>query len=145
MFDNLLKLVQENAGDAIINNNAVPNEKNNEAINLTTNSIFDTLKSQASGGGMNNIMDMFNTATPPNETIMSGMNSNVTSSLMNQLGINNSQAASIAASIIPQVMNKLVSKTNDPSDNSFDMNSILGSLGGGNAPGIMSSLGNMLK
>ena len=50
MFDNLLKLVQENAGDAIINNSAIPNEKNNLAVNETTASIFNTLKSQANGG-----------------------------------------------------------------------------------------------
>ena len=41
MFDNLLKLVKENAGDAIIKNPVIPNEKNDEAIHATTTSIFD--------------------------------------------------------------------------------------------------------
>ncbi|HLC82518.1 MAG TPA: hypothetical protein VJI69_01730 [Bacteroidia bacterium] len=145
MFDNLLKLVQENAGDAIINNPSIPNEKNNLAINETTNSIFNTLKSQANSGGMNSIMDMFNSATPPNTEVTNSLNANVTSNLMSKLGVNNSQAASIASTLIPKVMGQLVNKTNDPNDNSFDMTSILGALGKGSSTDTISGFGNLFK
>lgn len=145
MFDNLLKLVQENAGDAIINNSAIPNEKNNLAINETTASIFNTLKSQANEGGMNNIMDMFNSSTPPNAEVTNSLNTNVTNDLMSKLGVNNSQAASIATVIVPKVMGQLVNKTNDPDDNSFDMKSILGALGKGSSADAISGLGNLFK
>ncbi len=145
MFDNLLKLVQENAGDAIINNAAIPNEKNDLAINETTNSIFNTLKSQASGGNMNNLMDMFNSATPPNTQVTNSLTSNVTNDLMSKLGVNNSQAANIAATLIPKVMGQMVNKTNDPNDNSFDMNSILGALGKGSSNDAISGFGNLFK
>ncbi|MDP2388574.1 MAG: DUF937 domain-containing protein [Bacteroidota bacterium] len=145
MFDNLLKLVQENAGDAIINNTAIPNEKNNLAINETTHSIFNTLKSQANGGGMNNIMDMFNSATPPNTEISNSLNSNVTNNLISKLGVTNSQAATIATTLIPKVMGQMVNKTNDPNDNSFDMKSILGALGGGSSSDVLGGIGNMFK
>ena len=59
MFENLLNLVKENAGDAIINNPAIPNEKNDEAINTTTNSIVETLKAQVTSGNLSSITDMF--------------------------------------------------------------------------------------
>jgi uncharacterized protein YidB (DUF937 family) len=128
MFDNLLKLVTENASDAIINNNAIPNEKNNEAINLTSNSIFDTLKSQASGGNMNDILSMFNSGS--STSVNNAISSNVVQSLSSKLNIEPQQAQSVANTLIPQVMNQLVKKTNDPSDNSFDLKDIMGSLGG---------------
>lgn len=145
MFDNLLKLVQENAGDAIVNNSAIPNEKNDLAINETTNSIFNTLKSQASGGNINNIMDMFNSATPPNAQVTNSLTSNVTNDLMSKLGVNNSQASNIAATLIPKVMGQMVNKTNDPNDNSFDMNSILGALGKGSSTDAISGFGDLFK
>ncbi len=32
MFDNLINLVRKNAGDGILNNNAIPNDKNEQAV-----------------------------------------------------------------------------------------------------------------
>ena len=58
MFDNLLNLVKEHAGDAIINNPAIPNEKNNDAIHTTTTSIVDTLKAQVTSGNLSSITDL---------------------------------------------------------------------------------------
>lgn len=128
MFDNLLKLVQENASEAIVNNSAIPNEKNNEAISLTSNSIFDTLKSQASGGNMNDVLSMFNSGSSSN--VNNAISSNVVQSLSSKLNIDPNQAQKVADTIIPQVMNQLVKKTNDPGDSSFDLKSIMNSLGG---------------
>ncbi len=59
MFDNLLDLVKQNAGNAIINNPAIPNQHNDDAINTAGNSIMNTLTQQASGGNMSQIMSMF--------------------------------------------------------------------------------------
>ena len=59
MFENLLNLVKENSGDSIIDNPAIPNEKNEDAIQTTTTSIFESLKGQFSSGNMSSIMDMF--------------------------------------------------------------------------------------
>ena len=44
MFDQLLKLVKENAGEAIINNPAIPNQQNDAAINTAATGIMDQLK-----------------------------------------------------------------------------------------------------
>ena len=59
MLDNLLNLVKEHAGNAIINNPVIPNEKNDEAISTATNGIMDTLKSQISAGGLDSITSLF--------------------------------------------------------------------------------------
>lgn len=138
MFDNLLNLVKQNAGDAIVNNNAIPNEKNDEAIHSTTTSIVDTLKSQVSGGNLNSIMELFKGGNTSNVT--NTLNTNVSRDLMKKFNLDQTTATNIASSLLPKVMDSFVKKTNDPNDNSFDLSSIVSSLGG-NVGGI----GGMLK
>ena len=82
-------LIKENASEAIINNNDVPNENNDAVINTTAEGIVNNL--------------------------------------------------------LPMVMNSLSKKTNDPDDNSFTMQGILGSLAGGNASDLGGLLGNVSK
>ncbi len=59
MLDQLMKLVEEHAGDAIINNPAIPNQHNNAAIKDVASQIFGGLQSQASGGNLQQIVSMF--------------------------------------------------------------------------------------
>jgi uncharacterized protein YidB (DUF937 family) len=138
MLDNLIQLVKENAGEAIINNPAIPNEKNEEAINTTASSIFDTLKAQLSGGNMDSISNLFNPSTS-NDDMASKIGSNLSQTLQQKFGLDSQKSGAIISSIIPQVLNKLVHKTNDANDSSFDISSILGSLGGsGNVSDLLS-------
>jgi uncharacterized protein YidB (DUF937 family) len=139
MFDNLLNLVKQNAGDAIINNNAIPNEKNDEAIHSTTTSIVDTLKSQVSGGNLNSLMDLFKGGNTSNVT--NTLNTNVLGDLMKKFNLDQTTATNIASSLLPKVMDSFVKKTNDPNDNSFDLQGIMKSLGGNS--GMLGGLGNL--
>ena len=59
MLDQLTNLVKQYAGDAIINNPAIPNERNDEAINETSSSIAGGLQNMLSGGGAQDILKMF--------------------------------------------------------------------------------------
>ncbi|MDI9340244.1 MAG: hypothetical protein QM534_06690 [Sediminibacterium sp.] len=145
MFDNLLNLVKEHAGDAIINNPAIPNEKNDEAINATTNSIMDTLKTQVSSGNLNGIMDLFKGGNVNASGISSALNSNVVSDLMKKFNIDQSAASGIASNLLPKVMDNFVKKTNDPNDSSFDLQGILSNLGGGGAGGLMDTVKGFFK
>jgi hypothetical protein len=49
-------------------------------------------------------------------------------------------AGSIVHQLVPVVMSKLVTKTNDPNDNSFNMDGILSSISGGDMGGILNSV-----
>lgn len=145
MLDNLINLVKENAGDAIINNNAIPNQHNDAAINSTANSIFDTLKSQASGGNLNGIMDMFKNNTASGD-LSSTLNSNVANDLMKKFGIDNAAASGIASSLLPKVMENFTKKTNDPNDTSFDLQDIMKNIGrNGGIGNMMGGLGDLFK
>lgn len=133
MFNNLLDLVKQHAGDAIINNPAIPNERNDEAVNEASSSIIDGLKNAIGNGNIADIMNMFSGNTAPAETpVAQNIQSGFVQNLMNKFGIDQSQAGGIASTLIPSVLQNLVSKTNDPNDNSFDLQSIISKVGGGN-------------
>lgn len=144
MLENLLKLVREHAGSAIINNPDIPNEKNDEAIQTTTTSIFDSLKSQLSSGNLSSIMDMFKGggSSATHSSVGNTVQTNVIFDLMKKFGIDNAQATGIANKLVPTVMEKFVNKTNDPNDKSFDLSNIVNSLGGTAAEG---GIGSMIK
>jgi hypothetical protein len=141
MFENLLNLVKEHAGDAIINNAAIPNEHNDAAIETTTNGIMEGLKNQLGNGGIEGLTSMFQGGNQSG--MVQNISQNVAGSLMQKFGIENQAAQSIVQSLIPVVMNKFVNKTNDPNDSSFDIQGIMGSLAGGNTAGIGGMLGKI--
>lgn len=144
MFDNLLELVKQNAGSAIINNPAIPNQHNDDAITTASNSIMNSLSQEVAGGNMSQLMNMFQNGANQNNPVVSTVTNNVTGDLATKFNLDHNQANGIAAQLIPQVLSQLVSKTNDPKDSSFDMNSVMGALGG-NSGGIGNMLGSFLK
>lgn len=137
MLDNLINLVKEHAGEAIINNPAIDNKNNNAAIETTAYSIMDSLKVQLSSGGVAGLTSFFTGGAGVNSSMLPNITKNVTLSLASKFGISADAAGNIASSLIPTVMNSLVKKTNDPSDKSFDLQGIIGSLGSGGGLGAM--------
>jgi len=135
MFENLLSLIQQNAGDAIVNNPAIPNEHNNTAISMASGSIIDGLKGVISNGNISDIMQLFSQGSNAGKSaITQNIQSGFIENLVGNQGIDKSQAGNIAASLIPTVINQFVHKTNDPNDSSFNLQDILGNLtkGAGN-------------
>ena len=144
MFENLLELVKSNAGDAVINNAPVPNEHNDAVINHASNSIMDSLKSQLAGGNFADVLSTLGGKTGlTNNPVVSNIMSSVSSSLMSKFGLSSSAASSVSSGLVPNVMNQLVSKTNNPNDTSFDLGGIFNSLTGGKTQGM--DLSNLLS
>jgi uncharacterized protein YidB (DUF937 family) len=146
MLDNLLNLVRENAGDAVINNPAIPNERNEEVMADASSSIMSGLKSAVAGGNTDAVTSLLQggaqnaSSSPLTRNIQDGFVHN----LMQKFGLDQGKASGIAGSLIPIVLQKFVHKTNDPSDQSFDIGSILGSLtGGGSGGGVGDILNKM--
>jgi aspartyl aminopeptidase len=133
MLENLLDLIKQNAGSAIISNPAIPNEQNDAAISETGSSIVDGLKKMIAGGNTQDVINLFNhqggniANTPAAQQISGGLIQN----LMDKFGIGQGAASGIASNLVPQVLQQLVHKTNDPNDSSFNITSIVSHLAGG--------------
>ncbi len=133
MFENLLDLVKQHAGEAIIANPDIPNERNDEAVQLASSSIFDGLKNAASSGNISDIMHMFSGGGDAgNNAVSQNIQGGFVQNLMDKFGLDKNAAGGIASNLIPTVLNKLVHKTNDPNDSSFDLQGMLSKIGGGN-------------
>lgn len=139
MLENLFNLIKEQGGEAVINNPAVPNEQNDAVLADATHSVAEGLQGELAGGGLQNVLSMFGNGEQGggngimNNPIVSNIISSFTQKLTNNHGIAGDQAGGIASSLIPGVISSLISKTNNPSDSSFDLNGIIGSLTGGGA------------
>ena len=138
MLDQLINLVKEHAGDAIVNNPAVPNEHNEDAIKATASGIFDSLKNNATGGNLESIIGMLKGGGDSNVT--GKISSDVTSSLAGKFGLDANSAGTIVKSLIPVVMAQMTKKTNDPNDSSFTMDGILSSIGGAGGGDLLNSV-----
>src|SRR5262245_48700738 len=109
MIDQLIKLVQQNAGDAIVKNNALPNQFNNAAIEEVAQQIFNGMQSQVSSGNMQQVTSMFtggNMGSLVNNPMVAQMISNIAGSFASKFGISQQAAQTIAMGLIPQVMNQ---------------------------------------
>ncbi|MGB8191559.1 MAG: hypothetical protein WCF67_06550 [Chitinophagaceae bacterium] len=137
MLDNLVDLIRQNAGESIINNPAIPNARNDEAVKETSNSILDTLKSALAGGNVGGLMDMFAKGRVDNNNpVVQQATGNLTARLGESFGMDPQQASGVAGSLVPNVLNQLAQKTADPNDNSFNIQDIFNQLSGGKTSGF---------
>ncbi|MFN8286669.1 MAG: hypothetical protein U0V74_07955 [Chitinophagales bacterium] len=145
MLDQLIKLVAENAQDAIVNNNAVPNQFNEAAISETTNTIQNHLSQAVSQGNLQDVLGLFgNAQNMGTNPLVGNIVSQLSGNLSSKFGVGGTDAQGIAAQLVPLVLGQLVSKTNNPNDSSFNINDIMSNLSGGKgASGI--DFGNIVS
>ena len=63
-----------------------------------------------------------------NSNLGQQVQSGVVDQLMQKFGLDQGQAGNIAGSLVPNVLQQMVHKTNDPNDSSFDIKGVLGKL-----------------
>jgi hypothetical protein len=145
MLDQLIKLVEQNAGSAIINNKAIPNEHNNAAIQTVAQQIFSGLQSQAQQGNLQQVAGIFSkgSSLSSGNPIVNQLITSVASSVASKFGVSQQAAQSIASGLLPVVMNQLVKKTNDPKDSSFDLTNIMQTVSGNSKLDVASLIGQM--
>lgn len=127
-----MNLVQQNAGSAITNNPAIPNEHNNAAMETVAQSMMGGLTQQAQGGGLGNLLGMVvnGGGNVQDSPVTQGVQQHVEQNLMQKLGISPQVAMSVAGSLVPIVLGKLMNKAADPNDPSVDGNTIMGAATG---------------
>lgn len=144
MLAQLSQLVQEFGADAVIKNEAIPNEKNEAVLKETSNSIFSSLQKIATQADLSQIAGILQGKDiDKNNPTVKEITNQVSNSLTEKLGINSATATSAVTAMIPQILGSLITKANDPKDNSLNLSDILSSLTGGDSPenaGIMEAI-----
>lgn len=148
MLDQLFNLVKEYAQEPVIDNQDIPNEQNHEIVAEATNTVASGLQNVMAGGGLQNIIQLFNGGGPSSDNGngggMAGLLKNpmvammigyFTRKLVGKYNMSPQSASGVANNLIPNVLQGLIQRTNDSGNSQFDLNTILNSLsGGGQAP-----------
>lgn len=136
MLENLINLVRQHAGEAVISNPSIPNENNEAAIDKAGGSIIDTLKNALSGGKINDVLNFFKNGANSSPEIVQEATNNYAGKLQQDMGIDLVEAQKIAGTVVPSTMGELAAKTADPGDNSFHIQDIFNNLSGGKTSGL---------
>lgn len=147
MLDQLIKLVEQNAGEAIVKNQAIPNQHNNAAIQEVASQIMNGLKGQVAQGNMQQVVSLFQGGSAQNSLASNPMVtqivSNIAGNFASKFGVSPQVAKSIVAGLVPTVMNQLVSKTNNPKDKDFDLTDMMKGMSGNSNLDISGMLGQL--
>jgi hypothetical protein len=141
MLDPLLKLVELNAQQEIVQNKAIPDQFNNAAIKEVTNQIVNNLKNEVAQGHMPQIVAMFQAGAVRSlgsNPVVTTMVSSVTESLSSKFSIPQQVAQSVAANLVPTVMTQVIKKANDPRDIDFDLQQMMRGMTGDSSLDISS-------
>lgn len=145
MLDQLIKLVEQNAGDAIVNNKAIPNQFNNAAIQDVAQQIFSGLKGQVGSGNYADVISMFqgNSGSLASNPMVNKLVANIAGDFASKFGISPQVAQGVVSNLLPKVLNQLVSKTNDPNDNDFDLQDMMRNFSGNSSLNLGDLLGKV--
>lgn len=145
MFEQLFELIKENSQETVVNNPEIPNEQNEAVMQEAGSSITTTLQSLLAGGNAKDVLSLFNSnpGEVQSQPAMQHISGNFISGLTEKFGFSGSQASGLATSLLPTILGKFIGKTNDPSDNSFNIQDIFNKLSnngtsGMNIPGMLS-------
>ena len=147
MLKELFDLVKGEATETVINNPDVPNQYNNDVVAEATNTVASGLRNVVAGGGVQNVVSLFgggaNKKSLLSNPIVSMMMGHFASKLMNKFNMGPSQANNLSGNLIPNVLGKLINKSNDTYDSTFSLEKLLGSITGGKSNNVTSQAGGI--
>jgi len=144
MLEQLLDLVKNFGKDTVVENPQIPNEQNNEVLADATKTITSGFQNVLAGGGLQNILDLFKGGGTTGGSGAAGLLKNpmVTmmvghfiSKLVGKYNMSPAAASSVANNLIPNVLNGVITETNNPANPGFTLDGLIGSLTGGNGGG----------
>jgi len=139
MLDQLMKIVEQNARQSILENKAIPDQLNNAAIKEVTNQIYNGLKGQVSAGNLQEVINLFHAGVGKQASpVINSILETVANNLSAKFYISQDVAKSVAVQIVPLVMSQVIKKTNDPRDIDFDLQRMMRSMSGDNQLDISS-------
>jgi len=132
MFEQLTQLVQQFGNEAVVKNDAVPNEQNEAVLEEAGSSILSGLKGMAASGNLGDIAGMLSGKTPidMNNPVVAELAGKVTGNLGSKFGLSPEAAGGVTKGLIPQVLNGLVTKANDTNDSSFQISDLVNAISG---------------
>jgi hypothetical protein len=143
MFEQLSQLVQQYGQDAVVKNDAVPNEHNEAVMNEASSSILDGLKNMAAQGNASDLAALFqdNNASDASNPVIQKLTEQLSGNLGQKFGMDSGAASGVAGSLIPKVLGSLIGNAKDPNHKGFEISDLVNAVSGGNGnSGLMDAV-----
>jgi Bacterial protein of unknown function (DUF937) len=133
MFEQLTQLVQQFGHDAVVKNDAVPNEHNEAVMQEASSSIMDGLKNMAAQGNVSDLAGLLqgNNAADADNPVVQKLTQQLTGNLGQKFGLSSDAASGVASNLIPKVLGSLVGNAKDPNHKGFEVSDLMNSISGG--------------
>jgi hypothetical protein len=140
MLEQLFDLVKGIGQKTVVENPEVPNEYNNDVMAEATSTVAGGLKNVMAGGGLENIINLFQRGGQQTTGGSGGLLKNpmvammighLISKLTGKYNMSPESASNVATNLVPNVLDNLIQKTQDPNNSNFTLDKLIGSLTGG--------------
>lgn len=146
MFEQLTQLVQQYGNEAVVKNDAVPNEQNQGVLNEVSTSVFSGLQKLVAEGDIKQLSSLFqgNNAQDSSHPTVQKLTEQLKENLGQKFGLSSAAASGVAVNMIPQILNSLITKVKDPKDKSFNVSDFVRglSLNGAHIPEVINTISN---
>ncbi len=142
MFEQLTQLVQKFGNEAVVKNDAVPNEHNEAVMEEAGGSILSGLKDMVAGGNLGDIAEMLSgkSTIDMNNPVVKQLAEKVTGNLGAKFGLSKETASGVADRLTSKVLKGLVNKATDPNHPEFNITDLVGAISGGNGGGLIDAV-----
>lgn len=143
MLEQLTQLVQQYGNEAVVNNNAIPNEQNQAVMKETAGCILTGLKDMVTGGNFEDIAGILSgkSSIDMNNPLIKELAGKVTGNLGEKFGLSSEAARGVADGLTSQVLIGLINKAKDPNDSSFEISDLVNAISGGSGnSGLMDAV-----
>lgn len=144
MLDQIMNKIREVGQSLVVNNTAIPNERNEDVMHEAGTSIFSALQQRAQGGDVDGLSGLL--SGDQEHPAVGEVQNNFLDNIRQKFGIGG-RAASSVSSLIPTVLASLLNRSSG--GNGVGMGSLQGMLASltgnsGQGTGMLSSLGAKL-
>lgn len=136
MFSQIEELIKSQIGSNPQLASSIPQGQAGEVHQEIAGSLLDGLKSHMSGGGTGDILSMLTGNSQNSGVVSQAVSGGLIDKLTSKFGMSGGVASSLAASVIPGVIQKFFHKASDPNDSSVDPQSVLNHLSDGKTSNI---------
>ena len=139
MLEQLLELAKQYGNEAVVKNNAIPNEQNEEVIKETGKSMLSGLQEMATGGNLGDLAGLLSgkSKLDSSNPVIQQLTEKVSGSLGAKFNLPQETTNGVANNMIPQILGGLLNKAKDPNEKGFNLQDIIGSISGGKGGGLM--------
>jgi hypothetical protein len=140
MFEKLYKLVENNAGTAVMNNPVIPAKYHEAVITEASSTIIDVLKNQVDGGKLKDMVKYFQFAGVFNNPLISTTVKKFANKLNKYYDIEPAAAMAISKELITPVMQEIIAESKDSQNKEFGLATLVSKLGGFSADMLLTQI-----